>query len=54
MLTVSGDRAWLTEPMVGKILAVDLTSGETIASIDVEDKPDRIAVVNAGEEEHAH
>ena len=54
MLTVSHDHVWLTEPMTGNILVIDLTTGETVTSADVNGKPGRIAVVNFAGDEHDH
>lgn len=54
MLAVSHDHVWLTEPMTGKILVIDLTTGETLVSADVDGKPGRLAVVNFAGDEHDH
>lgn len=54
MLAVSHDHVWLTDPMTGKILVIDLTTGETLLSEDVDGKPGRLAVVNFAGDEHDH
>lgn len=54
MLAASHDHVWLTDPMTGKILVIDITTGETVKSASVEGKPDRIVVVNFAGDEHDH
>ncbi|TQL66660.1 hypothetical protein FB381_0524 [Nocardioides albertanoniae] len=43
-IKVSGDTAYVTEPAANTVHAVDLTSGEVTASVELDEQPNEIAV----------
>jgi YVTN family beta-propeller protein len=44
VIKVSGDIAYVTEPASNTVHAVDLTSGEVTASVELSEQPNEIAI----------